>query len=86
MLSPSPVPWPMGLVVKNGSNALAMTSPLIPVPVSVTQSDRYCPGGMSCFRAAYASSHLLAVSTVMRPPLGMASRALMHGLRSAFSS
>ena len=41
---------------------------------------------MSCSRAARASSHLLAVSMVMRPPSGMASRALMQRFRSAFSS
>ena len=33
-----------------------------------------------------SSSHVLAVSMVRRPPSGMASRALMHRLSSAFSS
>ena len=37
------MPWPIGLVVKNGSKARAITSGVMPVPVSVTQSDRYCP-------------------------------------------
>ena len=35
--SPSPVPLPCGLVVKNGSNRCDSTSSLIPVPVSVTE-------------------------------------------------
>ena len=33
------MPWPIGLVVKNGSNTWAITSGDMPVPVSVTQSD-----------------------------------------------
>ena len=41
---PKPVPWPIGLVVKNGSNALAITSGVMPVPVSVTQMQIYWPG------------------------------------------
>ena len=36
MLSPSPVPLPGSLVVKNGSNTAAMTSGGMPVPVSLT--------------------------------------------------
>ena len=80
------MPWPIGLVVKNGSNTRAITSGGMPVPVSVTQSERYWPSGMSCWRAARSSIHLLAVSMVMRPPSGIASRALMHRLSSAFSS
>ena len=32
------VPWPIGLVVKNGSNALAMVCADMPAPLSVTQS------------------------------------------------
>ncbi len=58
----------------------------MPVPVSVTQTLRYWPGGMSCWRAPASSIHLLAVSMVMRPPSGMASRALMQRFSSAFSS
>jgi hypothetical protein len=33
--------------VKKGSNAWATTSGAMPVPVSETQSDIYCPGGRS---------------------------------------
>ena len=81
------MPCPIGLVVKNGSNARAITSGVMPVPVSVTQSETYCPGGRSRSRAARSSSHLLAVSMVSRPPPGaIASRALMQRLSSAFSS
>ena len=83
---PSPVPCPSGLVVKKGSKARAITSSLMPVPVSVTQRDTYCPGGNSRSRAARVSSHLLAVSMVSLPPSGMASRALMHKFSSALSS
>src|SRR5260370_33089969 len=36
MLSPSPVPLPSSLVVKNGSKARAMTSGDMPAPVSLT--------------------------------------------------
>ncbi len=38
MDKPSPVPSPIGLVVKNGSKARATTSGVIPVPVSLTYS------------------------------------------------
>ncbi len=30
------MPWPMGFVVKNGSKARAITSGVMPVPVSLT--------------------------------------------------
>jgi len=83
---PSPVPWPSGFVVKNGSKARAVTSGAMPVPGSETQSDRYCPSSTSRWRAAWSSIHLLPVSMVIRPPSGIASRALMHRLSSAFSS
>jgi hypothetical protein len=35
MLKPSPVPWPVGLVVKNGSKIRSTTSGGMPVPVSL---------------------------------------------------
>ena len=41
------MPLPIGLVVKNGSKARVATSGGIPVPVSVTDSSTYCPGGTS---------------------------------------
>ncbi|QND37599.1 hypothetical protein HB771_05735 (plasmid) [Rhizobium leguminosarum bv. viciae] len=44
MLSPRPVPEPVGFVVKNGSKALSLTSDVIPVPVSVTEMRTYLPG------------------------------------------
>ena len=83
---PSPVPMPIGLVVKNGSNALAITSGVMPVPVSDTHMDTYCPGDRLRSRAVRSSSQRLAVSTVILPPSGMASRALMHRFSRAFSS
>ncbi len=39
------MPWPTGLVVKNGSNIRAWTSGLIPAPVSDTASTRMRPLG-----------------------------------------
>ncbi len=44
MDNPSPVPCPIGFVVKKGSKAWAMTSAGIPVPVSETQTTTYWPG------------------------------------------
>src|SRR3954451_10040714 len=83
---PSPVPFPAGLVVKKGSKARAATSGGMPVPVSVTQMATYWPRGMSRSMAATWSTQVFAVSTVTRPPSGMASRALRQRLRMAFSS
>ena len=80
------MPAPTGLVVKNGSKARLLTSSVMPVPVSVTQIEMYCPGGSSRSAAACPSSQQLAVSIVSRPPSGIASRALMQRLSSAFSS
>ncbi len=37
------MPWPSGLVVKNGSNALAATSGLMPMPESDTLTQTYWP-------------------------------------------
>ena len=42
--SPSPVPLPVGLVVKNGSNAISSVAASIPCPVSPTSSSTYSPG------------------------------------------
>ena len=72
-------------MVKNGSNALATTSGVMPAPVSLTASETYSPGGRSS-RAPALSMRRFSVSTVMRPPSGIASRALMHRLSRAFSS
>ena len=37
MVSPSPVPWPVGLVVKNGLKIFSMTSGGMPLPLSLTR-------------------------------------------------
>ncbi|HVH11459.1 MAG TPA: PAS domain S-box protein [Longimicrobium sp.] len=42
--SPSPVPFPVGLVVKKGSNAISTVAGSIPCPVSPTSSSTYWPG------------------------------------------
>ena len=49
----------------------------MPAPVSLTASITYWPGGTETCRLAYASSSsTFAVSTVSRPPWGIASREL----------
>src|SRR5437764_455990 len=45
---PSPVPLPTSLVVKNGSNRWALTSSVMPEPVSPTVSTTYGPGLAAC--------------------------------------
>ena len=44
---PKPVPLPISLVVKNGSNILSWVALSIPKPVSVTDIFTYLPGA-SC--------------------------------------
>jgi hypothetical protein len=61
-----------------------MTSGVMPVPVSLTHKEMYWPGGRPRSLAARTSSHLLAVSMVIRPPSGIASRALIVRLSRAF--
>ena len=81
------MPWPIGLVVKNGSKARAMTSGVMPVPVSVTRDADILAGlARRAGRRSRASRSALQVSIVSVPPSGMASRALMARLRIAFSS
>ena len=62
MSRPRPVPFPTGLVVKNGSNRCARTSAGIPAPLSTTRTTTRCRS-----RAAVTST---------RPPSGTASSAL----------
>ena len=92
--SPSPVPWPCGLVVKNGSNTWATTSGAMPVPVSATAISAYSPGMVSGGRAPGARTRLTVV-TVKRPPVrpsqgplptAIASRAFTARFSRAFSN
>jgi len=69
MASPSPVPFPSLLVVKNGLKILARTSAGIPVPVSPIRIITLFPEA------------LFEVDTVNSPPSGMASFALFARLR-----
>ena len=63
--SPSPVPLPVGLVVKNGSKSRAIVALSMPHPVSVTASSTYRPGATLSWLGAYAaSSSTSAVSIV----------------------
>jgi CheY-like chemotaxis protein len=59
--NPSPVPWPTPLVVKNGLNALSITSAVIPVPVSVTAT----LSGVSVFVAEDEPMLLWALEEVL---------------------
>ena len=66
--SPSPVPFPISLVVKNGSKTRWAVSSSIPVPVSATASMTYDPGLTGrCPRAYASSSSTFAVSIVSFP-------------------
>jgi hypothetical protein len=77
--SPSPVPLPNSLVVKNGSKIWSSTSGAMPVPVSATVSTTYGPGRASGSRRASASPSTRFTAVISsRPPSGMASRALTH--------
>ena len=49
-----------------------------------TRRETYCPGASSRSLAARSSNHLFAVSMVSLPPSGIASRAFIHKLSSAF--
>ena len=71
MASPRPVPRPGGFVVKYGSNARESVAASMPQPVSVMRTITACSGPVGvCSRST------LPVSTVTRPPDGIASRAL----------
>ena len=84
MLRPSPLPFPIAFVVKNGSNTLARTSSLIPVPVSLTATITYSPDKCSGRRGSPAPTFSLEI--VRMPPVGIASRALIARFRTASSS
>ena len=51
VLSPSPVPLPCSLVVKNGSKMWAMASASMPWPLSLMDRVRIGPGRIPCSRA-----------------------------------
>src|SRR5467141_1050876 len=75
---PRPVPRPAGFVVKKGSKIRDFVFSSMPHPVSVTASITYSPGITETCCAAYASSSVaLLVSIVTVPPSGIASRALI---------
>ena len=74
--SPSPVPWPTGLVVKNGSKMRARISGVMPAPVSRTVS-RGVRAGLQLGgsrRARSASTRAGSTRTSQRA-------ALLHGVR-----
>ena len=77
MASPSPVPLPSSLVVKNGSNTRARSSGGMPAPVSATSiTTAGRPPGSSPGRTRGVS----------RPPSGMASAALVNRFRNTCRS
>ena len=79
-----PVPRPGALVVKKGSKMRALTSSLMPTPVSVTRindvldEERVAPRSRSLWRGR----HSFVVVTESSPPAGMASPALTTRLIS----
>ena len=79
---------PVGLVVKNGSNARSRTSRLMPAPESVTASMTYWPALNVLAVGRDIGFVEIGVRRLdgQRPPLGIASRALTARLRIAFSS
>ena len=68
------MPLPTGLVVKNGSNTLAMTSGGMPTPVSLDGDGDILAGGD---RSRSSPSVTFCAVIVTVPPSGMASRALI---------
>lgn len=75
------MPRPTGFVVKNGSKMDARVASSIPVPVSVTVSVTYDPGGISsgCSGSLVAWSVTFAVAISSDPPCGIASRPFTTG-------
>src|SRR5271166_3082674 len=69
--NPSPVPLPIGLVVKNGSKICTSVSASIPCPESVTFSMAYPPGASSRSRASSSPTSTLQVSILSLPPCGI---------------
>ena len=78
---------PTSLVEKNGSKILAITSGVMPTPVSSTSISTYSPAatpGRACLRLS--RSLTLRVRMVRQPPSGMASRALTARLMITLSN
>src|SRR3990172_2025346 len=83
---PSPVPFPGGLVVKNGSKTRDRIFTSIPHPVSLTRNVTYFPGlPTGCKDTDLSSMSRFAVSIVSFPPPGIASRALTARLTTTCS-
>ena len=71
------MPLPTSLVVKNGSKILAITSGVMPTPVSSTSISTYSPAAMpEAASLRLSRSDMLRVRMVRQPPSGMASLAL----------
>src|SRR5262249_2775181 len=71
--SPRPLPTPISLVVKKGSNMCSSTSCAMPVPVSLTSSTMYSPGPIEPTAAGRAASRrVVSRSTRSTPPRGIA--------------
>src|SRR5205809_631933 len=80
---PRPVPTPMGLVVKNGSNTRARVLASMPMPVSLSATLTYDPGStQACNGRSAAPRRVRRTSTCSVPPFGMASRALLTRCRT----
>src|SRR3990167_6241068 len=69
--SPSPVPFPTPLVVKNGSNILSFVFSSIPSPVSETDTRAYRPTlPYPCVFINLLSTSAMSVIIPKNPPLG----------------
>ena len=67
--SPIPVPFPTGLVVKNGSNMRRRVASSIPQPVSLTASRAYRPGTAEGKVFNQSASRSMVFVSIMLPPL-----------------
>ncbi|MNY59610.1 hypothetical protein D3C86_1960760 [compost metagenome] len=75
------------MVVKNGSNAWASTSGVMPQPTSATDTSTYSPGPKpGLCRSDGPSSPIFSAEIVRTPPLGIESHALITRLSMAFSN
>ena len=83
---PRPVPFPVGLVEKNGSNIRDTKAGSMPGPLSRTANSTYVPARLVLHDEHTLPSPLVTLKlTCNLPELFIASRALMHKLTSICS-
>src|SRR5262252_5851121 len=85
--NPRPLPLPISLVVKKGSNTRSRTSFGIPAPVSSTEISIHGPGDEAPCSDTRPGSHSIYASAIVSvPPFAIASRALTARFNNAASS